>query len=52
MRITCYDGMGYIFLKPSKEGKYESSKNEISNYVNLDQIKIPFVTNEKVLTLY
>jgi hypothetical protein len=48
VRITCYDGMGYIYLKPPKGGKYESSKNEITNHFKLDQLNIPYVTETKI----
>lgn len=54
MRITCYYDnecdMGYIYLKPPRDeiGEYQLSKNEIANYVDIKQIRIPYVTDEKL----
>lgn len=50
MRITCYDGMGYIYLKPPKEefDSNKKNKNEITNHVNSDQLNIPYVTDTNI----
>ncbi|NTZ16340.1 hypothetical protein EXW96_16040 [Paenibacillus sp. JMULE4] len=55
MLVTCfYDNgcdMGYIYLKPPEDDEfddYERSRNEISKYIDPDQINIPYVVDAQV----
>jgi uncharacterized protein YuzE len=54
VRITCYYGdhsdMGYIYLKPPKEGfdANKKNKNEIIKHVDSYQLIIPYVTDTKI----
>ncbi|QGQ97571.1 hypothetical protein EHS13_23110 [Paenibacillus psychroresistens] len=54
MRITCYyseySDMGYIYLKPPKiqYDEYKLSKNEITKYVDSDQLNIPYITDLEI----
>jgi hypothetical protein len=49
MKITCIDSMGYIYLKPHESSSSVAMEhNTLSDYVNPEQMKIPYSTNEQL----